>query len=126
MRTRRAVGTVIVGSWLVCVGWLTARQFSQPEEAFLEAAAGRLPPGAAFYQVTLDGQPIGTAGITLDTSVTGYRLQETFSIDLAGAGRRSRFVSRSDAVLSRSFKLESQTLSLTEAGANRTLELRRR
>lgn len=125
MRTRRAVGTVIVGSWLVCVGWLTARQFSQPEEAFLEAAAGRLPPGAAFYQVTLDGQPIGTAGITLDTSVTGYRLQETFSIDLAGADRPSRFVSRSDAVLSRSFKLESQTLSLTEAGANRTLELRR-
>jgi hypothetical protein len=107
------------------VGWLTVRQFNQPEEAFLEAAAGRLPPGAAFYQVTLDGKPIGTAGITLDTSLTGYRLTETFSIDLAGPGRPSRFVSRSDAILTRSFKLESQTLNLTEAGGNRTLELRR-
>jgi len=112
--TRRAVGTVIVGSWMVCMTWLVIRQISRPPEAFLEAAAARLAPSAAFYQILLNGVPMGNAGITLDTVFTGYRVTEVWSMDLAGPDRPIRHVYRSDAELSRSLKLQTQVVNLSE------------
>jgi transglutaminase-like putative cysteine protease len=121
--TRRAVGTVVVSSWLVCMAWLVVRQFRQPQEAFLEAATIRLAPGAAFYQIVLNGTPMGSAGITLDTTLTGYRLTEVWTMDLAGEKLPSRHVLRSEAILSRSLKLQKQTLALSEARVPRNVDV---
>ncbi len=121
--TRRAAGTAIVGSWVVCMGWLVLRQFTGPQEAYLGASTARLAPAAAFYTVVVDGHPIGNAGITLDTTFTGYRLSEVWNLDLLGRERTDRHVYRSDATLSRAFKLRSQTVFLTEARTGRRLEL---
>ncbi|HEX9893651.1 MAG TPA: transglutaminase-like domain-containing protein [Gemmatimonadales bacterium] len=103
--------------------WLVIRQISRPPEAFLEAAAARLAPSAAFYQILLNGVPMGNAGITLDTVFTGYRVTEVWSMDLAGPTRSHRHVYRSDAELSRSLKLQTQVVNLSEAGVPRILEL---
>jgi transglutaminase-like putative cysteine protease len=121
--TRRAVGRLIVGSWVVSLGWLVVRQIGRPREAFLEAAGTRLAPGAAFYQIVLNGDPMGNAGITLDTTLTGYRLTEVWNMDLGVAGHRDRHIYRADAVLSRSLRVEHQTITMNEAGVPRLLEL---
>ena len=55
MITRRTAGSVIVGSWVCCIGWAVARQVTRPPEAFLEARRTRLAPSAAFYQISLGG-----------------------------------------------------------------------
>ena len=60
LKTRRAAGSVIVGSWLCCIGWAVARQVTRPPEAYLETRAARLAPGAAFYQITLGDSPWAT------------------------------------------------------------------
>jgi len=117
--TRRAAGSVIVGSWVFCIGWAVARQVRRPPEAYLEARAARLAPGAAFYQITLGGSPMGNAGITLDTTLAGYRLTEVWNMDLAGRSGTGRHVYRSDAELSRSLLLRKLTLSVSEEGSPR-------
>ena len=122
MNTRRAAGSVIVGSWVCCIGWAVARQVTRPPEAYLESRAARLAPGAAFYQITLDDQPIGNAGITLDTMLAGYRLTEVWNMDLGRAKAAERFVFRSDAELSRSLLLRKLSVTLSEAGTPRMLE----
>ena len=122
MITRRAAGSVIVGSWVACIGWAVARQVNRPTEAYLEARAVRLAPGAAFYQITLGGQVLGSAGITLDTTLAGYRLTEVWNMDLARKDSVERFVYRSDAELSRSLKLRQFTINMSEAGLPRLIE----
>lgn len=103
--------------------WLAVRQTSVPQEAFLEAATNRLAPASAFYQIVANGQPLGNAGITLDTTLTGYRLTEVWAMDLPSASGPTRHVSRSDANLSRSFKLQQQMVTLSEDKSARVIEL---
>lgn len=122
MITRRAVGSAIVGSWVFCVGWAVARQVRRPPEAYLEARAARLAPGAAFYQISLGDTPMGNAGITLDTTLAGYRLTEVWSMDLAGETSAARHVLRSDAELSRSLLLRKLSVTMSEAGSPRVIE----
>lgn len=122
MITRRTAGSVIVGSWVCCLGWAVARQVSRPPEAYLEARAVRLAPGAAFYQITLGDHVLGNAGITLDTTLAGYRLTEVWNMDLARKDSVERFVYRSDAELSRSLKIRRMAITMSEAGMARMIE----
>ena len=122
MITRRTAGSVIVGSWVCCIGWAVARQVTRPPEAYLEARKTRLAPGAAFYQITLGGVPMGNAGITLDTTLAGYRLTEVWNMDLARERDVERHVFRSDAELSRSLLLRKLSLTMSEAGSPRIIE----
>jgi hypothetical protein len=100
-----------------CIGWAVARQVTRPPEAYLEARKTRLAPGAAFYQITLGGAPMGNAGITLDTTLAGYRLTEVWNMDLTRARDVERYVFRSDADLSRSLLLRKLSLTMSEAGS---------
>jgi len=122
LNTRRAVGSAIVGSWVFCVGWAVARQVRRPPEAYLEARAARLAPGAAFYQISLGDAPMGNAGITLDTTLAGYRLTEVWNMDLVGTKSVGRHVFRSDAELSRSLLLRKLSVTMSEAGTPRVIE----
>jgi hypothetical protein len=105
-----------------CIGWAVARQVTRPPEAYLEARTTRLAPGAAFYQITLGGAPMGNAGITLDTTLAGYRLTEVWNMDLAREREVERHVFRSDAELSRSLLLRKLSLTMSEAGSPRLIE----
>ena len=122
MISRRAAGSVIVGSWVCCIGWAVARQVTRPPEAYLEARKTRLAPGAAFYQIILGDTPIGNAGITLDTTLAGYRLTEVWNMDLTRNRAVERHVFRSDAELSRSLLLRKLYLTVSEAGNARLIE----
>lgn len=122
MITRRAAGSVIVGSWVCCIGWAVSRQLSRPPEAYLEARTARLAPGAAFYQITLGDAPLGNAGITLDTTLTGYRLTEVWNMDLARDRAVERHVYRSDTELSRSLLLRKLSVTMSEAGTPQLIE----
>lgn len=122
--SRRTVGTLLVVAWLASLGWLAARRLGPVAAESPGRAAVRLPPGAAFYAVTVGGRQIGTAGITLDTTALGYRILETISLDLpAGDGLR-RDVLRAETVLSRGFRLEATQAALSEGGAALTVETR--
>ncbi|HKP29573.1 MAG TPA: hypothetical protein VJU15_09215, partial [Gemmatimonadales bacterium] len=120
--TRRTAGSVIVGSWVCCIGWAVARQVTRPPEAYLEERKTRLAPGAAFYQITLGEMPMGNAGITLDTTLAGYRVTEVWNMDLARDRDVERHVFRSDAELSRSLLLRKLSFTMSEAGNPRFLE----
>ena len=110
---------------MCCIGWAVARQVTRPPEAYLEARAVRLAPGAAFYQITLGDRPIGNAGITLDTTLTGYRLTEVWNMDLGRGKTAERFVFRSDAELSRSLLLRRMSVTTSDAGSPGMIEAAR-
>jgi hypothetical protein len=105
-----------------CIGWAVSRQLNRPAEAYLEARTTRLAPGAAFYQITLGDAPLGNAGITLDTTLSGYRLTEVWNMDLARDKAVERHVYRSDAELSRSLLLRRLAVTMSEAGAPQLIE----
>src|SRR5207253_2425332 len=52
--SRRTLATVILGAWIVSLGWLVKREVFQPTGARLAEAALRVPPGAARGLVSGD------------------------------------------------------------------------
>jgi hypothetical protein len=123
--TRRTAGYLILGAWGFSLAWLVARRAFTPAEERLAAAAARIGPSASFYAVLDDGRQIGTAGITLDTVATGFRLIETVSLDLpAGAGGSRRLLARLEANLFRSFRVHQAATAFNEGpGTARVLEV---
>ena len=122
--TRRILGVFIVLSWLGTLGWLAARRLSTPAERALATQASRLAPGASFFGVTLGGTQIGSAGLTLDTTTTGFRLTEVMALDLPDRGGRVRRYSlHSEAILGRTLRLRSLVMQVTEAAAPQAIDL---
>ena len=118
---RRTVAALVLASWIASLGWLGARSLSLPSETGLDAIPARLAPQASFYGVMAGGVQIGTAGITLDTTALGYRLTEALSLDLP-APNSARQVFRLESVLSRSFRLQRATATVSEGGSSFALE----
>lgn len=119
---RSVIAVTLVGAWLACLGWLAAREVRPAPEGSAPRGSARLAPGAAFYGVMLGGRQIGTAGVTLDTTPVGYRITEVTALDFpAGDGFR-RDVARGEAVLSRSLRLQSAQLTVSEGGAPATFD----
>jgi hypothetical protein len=114
---RRMAAGSILAAWVVALGWLALRELSSSEDQLAEGAR-RIGPGASFYAVELDGAQLGTVGLTVDTSATGFQLLEVWSLDLpAGDSGRSRHSLRVESRLSRSFRLLEAESNLSEAGA---------
>ena len=122
--TRRILAALIVLSWVGTLGWLAARRLFTPTERTLAREASRLAPGASFFGVTLAGTQIGSAGLTLDTLTTGFRLTEVMSLDLPdGDGRLRRHALRSEAILGRTLGLRSLAVRVNEVAASQSIDL---
>ncbi|MBI4419771.1 MAG: hypothetical protein HY560_03025, partial [Gemmatimonadetes bacterium] len=105
--SRRAVAGVIIGAWVVALGWLTRREYWRPRGTALAEAGQRVPPGSAFYTLTLAGQQIGYASNTVDTTTEELRLQDVMVVEVPALGQLHRTDVRTDAVLTRSLRLKS-------------------
>ena len=123
---RRTAATLILGAWVASLSWLMLRELGESEEEALAERPRRIGPSAEFYAVELNGVQIGSAGLTVDTSTTGFQLLEVLTLELPAEGRGSsnRHVSRTESRLTRSFRLERAEANLSEARVASRLEAR--
>src|SRR5688572_6824000 len=87
-----------------------------PAQRLAEAAL-RVSPGAAYYRVEKDGQQIGFASSTIDTTQGGLLISDYLAADLPVAGREHRATATSDVRLSRGLSLADFKLSFESDGA---------
>jgi transglutaminase-like putative cysteine protease len=114
---RRAVAVVVLGTWVGAMGWLVRREFWRPRAEVWVEAGSRVPPGSAFYTLTMGGQQIGYASSTIDTTTEDIRLQDVLVVEVPALGALHRTDMRTDASLTRSLQLRSFTATVQgEAG----------
>ncbi|MEX0691054.1 MAG: transglutaminase-like domain-containing protein [Gemmatimonadales bacterium] len=114
--TRRTTAWVVLGVWLVALGWLVKREFLVPAPEPLTLAALSLPPGANYYALTLAGQQVGFASTTIDTLPDTLRVTDVIVLDLPVMGTRQRTDGLTEAILTRELSLRSFTASLRTTG----------
>ena len=100
-----ALAVAIVLAWLGGLALLARRELFVSAPARLAEMALRLSPGAAFYAVEQNGQQIGFASNTIDTTSTGIDVVDYFVADLPIAGTTRRASARSVVKLSRGLAL---------------------
>lgn len=122
--TRRHLGLVILAAWIGSLGWLLHRRINHPPGAIGSLTARRLGPGAAYYTFELEGTPIGSAGLTVDTLTSGFSMLFVLGLDgLGSAGSELRLAIRSDTRLGRTFRLLTARTSVTEGEWSHTEEV---
>src|SRR5881227_1323786 len=84
--SRRTLATVILGAWIVSLGWLVKREVFQPTGARLAEAALRVPPGAAYYRLAVAERQVGFASSTIDTSGTSVRVTDVLVLQVPAVG----------------------------------------
>jgi hypothetical protein len=105
--TRRTWAFALLGAWALALGWLVKRQVFRPAGARLTEAALSVPPGAAYYRLDLNGQQIGFASSTIDTTTTAVRVTDILVLRIPAAGMLRRTAALTRAMLSRGLRLES-------------------
>jgi transglutaminase-like putative cysteine protease len=95
---------LIVGAWLVALGWLMLRQFggSAPEE---QVATTTIPPAATFFAVFAGTQQVGLASITTDTIARGIRVSFRGDVDVPLPVVPRRILTGTDAEYAGEFRL---------------------
>lgn len=114
--TRRHTAVIILVVWAVAMAWLVKRVYFQSTGARLAEAALSVQPGATYYRVDVDGSQIGYASTNVDTLRDSLRVLDQLVTELAVDGRLHRTVSRSEAKLSRTLRLESVEVKYEEDG----------
>ena len=104
--SRRNLAVVILGAWIVSLGWLVKREVFQPTGARLAEAALRVPPGAAYYRLAVAERQVGFASSTIDTSGTSVRVTEVLVLQVPAVGTLHRTTAMSRATLSRTLRFE--------------------
>jgi hypothetical protein len=106
-RNRTLAALLILVAWTAGVGMLVRREFFREKAAVLAEAALRLGPSTSFYAVEQNGQQIGYASTTIDTSRTAFEVVDYFTADLPVAGQEFRASARSVISLSRSLAVRT-------------------
>src|SRR2546428_11535016 len=71
--SRRTLTALILGAWIVSLGWLVKREVFRPTGARLAEAALRVPPGAAYYRLAVAERQGWFALTTIGTAATNIR-----------------------------------------------------
>jgi len=99
----------VVALWLAGIAALTKRELFRAEDQILAEAALRVPPGALYYTVRENGERIGFASTTIDTTVVSFVLSDLLITSrpdtTPGARGPQRFAARSSATLTRGLRL---------------------
>ncbi len=109
--TRRRLAGLVLGVWVVTLGWLVQRHFFRSTGARLAEAALAIPPGATFYRLSLGDAPVGFASTTLDTLADSIRVDDVLVLDAPALGRLHRTTTRSTAIVGRTLRLRSLTVA---------------
>jgi hypothetical protein len=122
MSRRAAIALGIVALWLAGIAALTKRELFRAEDQILAEAALRVAPGALYYTVRENGNRIGFASSTIDTTVVSFVLSDlliTSKADTAqGAKGQRRFAARSIATLTRGLRLSRYSYQTRGAGTS--------
>ena len=117
MKRRGAVAMTVLAAWAAGLAIFVRREIQNAPAQRLAEAALRVSPGASYYRVEKDGEQIGFASSTIDTTRGGLTISDYLSADLPLAGREHRATATSDVRLSRSLSLSEFKLSFESDGA---------
>jgi Transglutaminase-like superfamily len=114
----RAIGAIaVLLAWMASLGWLGWRESHQTAAAQLSSeAALRLAPGGSWFAILSGSEPIGSAGITLDTLSPGYRIITTESFDVPVGDSLVHDTWRADTRLGATLNVDQITARYTTTG----------
>jgi hypothetical protein len=122
--TRRHLALLVLAAWAGSLGWLLHRRLTNPPGAVGSLTARRLGPGAAYYAFELEGNPIGSAGLTVDTLTSGFSILFVVGLDgLGNSAGTSRLAARSEARLGRTFRLLTSRTNVNHGERSHTEEV---
>ena len=105
--SRRTLTAVILGAWIVSLGWLVKREVFRPTGARLAEAALRVPPGAVYYRLAVAERQVGFSSTTIDTSGTNIRVTDILVLQIPALGALHHTATMSRATFSRTLRFES-------------------
>ena len=104
-RGRIAAG--VIGLWLGGLALLAKKELFRPHMDKLREAGLSVTPGATYYAVLQQGQQIGFASSTVDTTDGGISVRDYLVADLPIAGELHRATARTEVELTRALRVSS-------------------
>ena len=93
-KRRATLASVAIGMWLGGLAFLGKRELFRPHMDKLADAGLRIAPGATYYAVLQQGQQIGFASSTIDTTDGGISVHDYLVADVPIAGESRRATAR--------------------------------
>jgi hypothetical protein len=122
MSRRAGIALGIVALWLAGIAALTKRELFRAEDQLLTEASLRVAPGALYYTVRVNGQRIGFASATIDTTPVSFLLSDLLITSrpdtTPGAKGQNRFAARSTATLTRGLRLSRYSYQTRGSGTS--------
>jgi transglutaminase-like putative cysteine protease len=112
-RGRMAAG--VIGLWVGGLALLAKKELFRPHMDKLGEAGLSVSPGASYYAVLQQGQQIGFASSTIDTTDGGISVHDYLVADLPIAGELHRATARTEVELTRALRV-SQFRMQVDAG----------
>ncbi|HEU4721863.1 MAG TPA: transglutaminase-like domain-containing protein [Gemmatimonadaceae bacterium] len=104
---RGRLAAVVIGLWLGGLGLLARKELFRPHMDKLHEAGMSVTPGATYYAVLQQGQQIGFASSTIDTTDGGISVRDYLVADLPIAGELHRATARTEVELTRALRVSS-------------------
>lgn len=121
---RGLAAIAVLLSWGGSLGWLAARQLGQSDASTITTAAAlRLAPGDAWFAVRAGETQVGVAGVTIDTLSPGYRILETFSMELPRGGSLLRRNRTTDITLAPTLTVSRLSSRSSTPGRRQVIEM---
>ncbi len=102
-RGRMAAG--VIGLWVGGLALLAKKELFRPHMDKLGEAGFSVSPGATYYAVLQQGQQIGFASSTIDTTDGGISVHDYLVADLPIAGELHRATARTEVELTRALRV---------------------
>ena len=116
--SRRLVVLGVVALWLAGVGFFVKREYFKPRaEVLAEAAAAKVGPSAAYYTLSMGGQPVGYISATTDTLADTIKVQSNWVLGMQALGSVQQVGIVSVINLSRAMRLRSFDAQVNSAAS---------
>jgi hypothetical protein len=114
---RSLAALAVVTIWGLSMTWLGLRRAGQSDSAFLQSQASlRLAEREAWFRVMAGETQLGTAGITLDTLGSRYRIRESLTLHLPSDRGLDRIIRTTDYYLTPALRVDSVLSRLSSPG----------
>ena len=104
MNRRLLAGTIVL-TWVGALAWLGYRQIGSASAGGIDMTLRTVPPGAAYYVVSVDDVIVGYASRTVDTVPEGIAVDDRLILELPATAGVTRTDMRTVANLTNTFQL---------------------
>ncbi|HEX7978617.1 MAG TPA: transglutaminase domain-containing protein [Gemmatimonadaceae bacterium] len=104
-KRRATLASVVLGLWLGGLAFLGKKELFRPHMDKLAEAGMRVAPGASYFAVLQQGQQIGFASSTIDTTEGGISVHDYLVADVPVAGQTRRATARTEVNLTRKLRV---------------------